>query len=113
VTNGTGAHPATIAELAAILADFADRREWRRDHSPKNLAMALVAEAGELVAEFQWLTLEESEALADPAHPGRAAVESEMADVMIYLTRMADLLGVDLLAVSAAKMELNESRFPV
>jgi NTP pyrophosphatase (non-canonical NTP hydrolase) len=105
--------PRTIDELAAALADFADRRGWRPEHAPKNLAMALVAEAGELAAEFQWLTLEQSEAVADPVHSSRAAVEDELADVMLYLTRLADILGVDLLAVSAAKMARNERRFPV
>jgi NTP pyrophosphatase (non-canonical NTP hydrolase) len=105
--------PTTIGELAAGLADFADRRGWRPEHAPKNLAMALVAEAGELAAEFQWLTLEDSESVADPDHPSRAAVEDELADVMLYLTRLADILGVDLLAASAAKMARNELRFPV
>jgi NTP pyrophosphatase (non-canonical NTP hydrolase) len=105
--------PSTIDELAAALADFADRRGWRPEHAPKNLAMALVAEAGELAAEFQWLTLEESEAVARPDHPSRSSVEDELADVMLYLTRLADILHVDLLAVSAAKMARNEHRFPV
>jgi NTP pyrophosphatase (non-canonical NTP hydrolase) len=102
----------TIDDLAGVLADFADRRGWRPEHAPKNLAMALVAEAGELAAEFQWLTLEESEAVARPDHPSRAAVESELADVMMYLTRLADIIGIDLLAASAAKMAQNETRFP-
>ena len=104
--------PTTVRELAVALGDFADRRGWRPEHAPKNLAMALVAEAGELAAEFQWLTLEDSEAVAKADHPSRAAVEDELADVMLYLTRLADILGVDLLAVAAAKLRRNEDRFP-
>jgi len=113
VTKPPGTDPTSIGELAVALADFADRRGWRPEHAPKNLAMALVAEAGELAAEFQWLTLEDSEAVASPDHPSRAAVEDEVADVMLYLTRLADILDIDLLAAAAAKMARNETRFPV
>jgi NTP pyrophosphatase (non-canonical NTP hydrolase) len=113
VSDTADADPTSITELARALDEFADRRGWRPEHAPKNLAMALVAEAGELAAEFQWLTLEDSEAVARPDHPSRPAVEDELADVMLYLVRLADVLGVDLLAVSAAKMARNETRFPV
>ena len=102
--------PGSLAELAERLRAFADERDWNRFHSPKNLAMALVAETGELIEQFQWLTEAESAALA----PERfAAVRHELADVLIYLVRLADVLGVDLLAAAGEKVALNEARYPV
>jgi NTP pyrophosphatase (non-canonical NTP hydrolase) len=99
-----------IRELAERLRDFAVARDWEQFHTPKNLAMALAGEAGELLAEFQWLTPEEAAGImADP----RAArqVRSEIADVFLYLTRLADVLGVDLLGSAADKLEENERRY--
>ena len=84
----------TLDELIATLRAFAAERDWEQFHTPKNLAMAVAGEAGELVAELQWLTPEESVALQGE---GLAAVSDEMADVLIYLCRLADVLGVDLL----------------
>ena len=106
----TGARPpASIEELQARLRSFAQARDWGQFHSPKNLAMALVAEAGELVEQFQWLTEAESAALP----PERlAAVRHELADVLIYLVRLGDVLGVDLLAAAGDKVALNEARYP-
>ena len=99
-----------LIELRDSLRRFADERDWNRFHSPKNLAMALVAEAGELVEQFQWLTEAESATLA----PERfAAVRHELADVLIYLVRLGDVLGVDLLAAAGEKVALNEARYPV
>lgn len=98
-----------MAVLKARLRQFAAVRDWDQFHSPKNLAMALVAEAGELAAHFQWLEGEESRALADSR---RQAVAHEMADVLIYLVRLADKLDVDLFAAATAKMALNEERYP-
>jgi dCTP diphosphatase len=101
--------PASIEELQARLRSFAQARDWGQFHSPKNLAMALVAEAGELVEQFQWLTEAESAALP----PERlAAVRHELADVLIYLVRLGDVLGVDLLAAAWDKVALNEARYP-
>ena len=71
--------------------------------------MALIAEAAELVEHFQWLTPEQSEALSPKRH---AEVELEMADVLIYLVRLADRMGVDLLGAAARKIEINEQRYP-
>lgn len=102
----------SIEGLRALVRDFADRRDWGRFHTPKNLAMAVAGEAGELVAEFQWLTGEESTALADDA-AAIAAVRGEMADVLLYLVRLADVLDVDLLAAAREKSARNEHRFPV
>lgn len=102
----------SIDELRAQLMEFARRRDWAVFHTPKNLAMAVAGEAGELVAEFQWLTAEESRrVMADPA--AGAAVRGELADVLLYLVQLADALGVDLLAAARDKIAVNERRFPV
>ncbi|MFW5416788.1 nucleotide pyrophosphohydrolase [Nocardiopsis sp. CNT-189] len=94
-----------------LLADFADRRDWNRYHTPKNLAMALAGEAGELAAEFQWL--EQDEALRVMDDPEKAkAVRLEMADVLSYLLRMATVLDIDLEAALKEKVAINEERFP-
>ena len=102
--------PGSIDELQARLRRFAQAREWERFHSPKNLAMALVAEAGELVEQFQWLTEQES---AELTAERLAAVRQELADVLIYLVRLADVLDVNLLAAAWDKLLLNERRYPV
>ncbi|MEV2275324.1 nucleotide pyrophosphohydrolase [Nocardiopsis sp. NPDC049922] len=102
----------SVAALQELLERFADARDWGPYHTPKNLAMALSGEAGELVAEFQWLTAEESErVMADPDKA--TAVRQEMADVFCYLLRLADVLGVDLDAAVREKVAINEHRFPV
>jgi NTP pyrophosphatase (non-canonical NTP hydrolase) len=101
----------SLGDLAAALRAFAQARDWEQFHTPKNLAMALAGEVGELVACFQWLTPDESERVMD--NPGTAAnVESELADVLQYLIRLADVLGVDLADAVRRKMRLNETRFP-
>jgi NTP pyrophosphatase (non-canonical NTP hydrolase) len=102
----------SLAELAAALRAFAQARDWEQFHTPKNLAMALAGEAGELVACFQWLTPEESTHVMDDPGAG-ANIESELADVLQYLIRLADVLGVDLADAVRKKMRINESRFPV
>ncbi|MDA0566466.1 nucleotide pyrophosphohydrolase [Streptomonospora sp. S1-112] len=100
-----------ISSLQALLADFAHERDWGQFHTPKNLAMALVGEAGELAAEFQWLTPEDSARVM--ADPHRAeAVRQEMADVFSYLLRLADVLDVDLDQALRDKVELNRKRYP-
>ena len=97
--------------LAARLADFAARRDWERFHNPRNLAAALSVEAAELLEVFQWLTDEEAAAVMDD--PERAAaLRDECADVLIYLVRLADTLGIDLIEVANDKVERNEERFP-
>jgi NTP pyrophosphatase (non-canonical NTP hydrolase) len=101
-----------LGDLALVLRAFARARDWEHFHTPKNLAMALAGEVGELVACFQWLTPEESAHVMDD--PSTAAeVESELADVLQYLIRLADVLGVDLAEAARRKMQLNETRFPV
>lgn len=98
-----------VYELVQRLREFAKARDWDRFHSPKNLAMALSGEAGELLAHFQWLTEDQSRALSTEQ---RQAVALEMADVFLYLLRLSDQLGVDLLAAARQKIELNERRYP-
>lgn len=99
-----------LRDLAEQLRRFADERDWDQFHAPKNLAMALIVEAAELVEEFQWLDPEQS---ADPEPDRRRRIEEEMADVLIYLVRLADKLDVDLSVAVAAKIELNERKYPV
>lgn len=101
----------TLEKLIERQREFAEAREWGEYHTPKNLVMALSGEAGELTALFQWLTPDESAAwAADPEL--KANVLDEIADVTLYLVRLADVLGVDLLEAAHAKIERNESRFP-
>ena len=98
----------SLDDLKLALRSFADERDWFKYHTPKNLAMAIAGEAGELAAEFQWLTAEESANLTDEQ---RNAVVSEIADVLIYLVRLADELEVDLLECARIKHEENQLRF--
>lgn len=86
---------------------MAKERDWVQFHNPKNLAMALAAEAGELLEEFQWLTADEA-----VAHASSEAVADEIADVLIYLTRLADVAGVDLASAVEAKLRKNALRYP-
>lgn len=101
----------TIEDLIQRLREFADARDWEPFHTPKNLVMALSGEAGELTSLFQWLTPEESANWrSDPDL--EANVLDEIADVTLYLVRLADVLGIDLYEAAAAKIERNEVRFP-
>jgi dCTP diphosphatase len=99
-----------LERLRERLREFARERDWDQYHSPKNLCMALSGEVGELLEHFQWLTEDESAALA-PAT--RREVELEMADVLLYLIRLADKLDVDLLDAARRKIELNAAKYPV
>src|SRR5687767_8764560 len=100
-----------LAELECRIEDFLAARDWRRFHTPKNLAMALTGEVGELVEILQWLTPQEAEhAGSDPDL--RPRLEDELADVLIYLTSLAKALDIDLLDVAITKVARNEQRFP-
>jgi NTP pyrophosphatase (non-canonical NTP hydrolase) len=101
-----------IEQLTAAIREFARERDWERFHTPKNLAMALSVEVAELVELFQWLTPEESAALINTPE-GHAAIEDEIADIAIYLLRIADVLGIDITAATAAKIARNGERFPL
>ena len=96
--------------LRMQLRDFASARDWDQFHSPKNLAMALSAEAGELLEVFQWLDEAQSKRL-DPK--ARSAAADEIADVLLYLVRLADKLGLDPIAEAKRKMGENERRYPI
>lgn len=100
----------TIRELQGRVEEFVKERDWQPFQSPKNLAMALTGEVGELVEHFQWLTQEESERLSDET---LTEVKDEMADVFIYLVRMADRLNVDLLEAAEVKIAKNALKYPV
>lgn len=98
-----------LAFLAGKVDHFAEERHWQPFHTPKNLASALVVEAAELLECFQWLTPKESENLdADE----RAAATEEMADVLIYLVRLATVLDVDLMNAAFDKLKTNAANYP-
>ncbi|MEV4494030.1 nucleotide pyrophosphohydrolase [Micromonospora coxensis] len=110
-SDSEGRGSEAIVELTERLRRFAEEREWQQFHTPKNLAMALAGEVGELLAELQWLTPEESSRLmADPELGGR--VRAEIGDVMIYLTRLADVLGIDLVRAADDKLVEVARRYP-
>jgi NTP pyrophosphatase (non-canonical NTP hydrolase) len=101
----------TVEDLTAAVNAFVDVRDWRRFHNPKNLVLALVGEVGEVAELVQWLTAEEAAALAGDAGP-RDELADELADVAIYLLRLADEVGIDLAAAIEAKLARNAERFP-
>lgn len=101
--------PRSLEDLKLLVRDFALSRDWDQFHSPKNLSMALTAEAGELLEVFQWVGDSESRS---PSSEVLNAARSEMADVLIYLVRLADKLDVDLLQAAAEKVSANEIRYP-
>ena len=98
-------------ELQRAAADFAVARDWTQFHTPKNLAMALAGEVGELVEIFQWLSAEESAAVM--SSPRAQDVRDELADVLIYLVRLADVLDVDLIGAGFEKLQKNALKYPV
>ncbi|MFC7380647.1 nucleotide pyrophosphohydrolase [Sphaerisporangium rhizosphaerae] len=98
--------------LTERMRRFARDRDWEQFHTPKNLAMALAGEVGELLAELQWLTpAEASEVMADPEAAAR--LRSEIADVTLYLVRLADVLGIDLVTAGHAKLDESDKRYTV
>ncbi len=100
----------TIADLTARIRAFVEARDWRQFHNPKEMAVAIAAEAGELMQHFVWQSPEQSEARVVQR---REEIGSEMADVGMLLFEMADNCGIDLAAAMLAKMEKNELRYPV
>jgi len=99
-----------LRDLALQLDRFAKDRDWQQFHSPKNLASALIVETGELLEHFQWMTEEQSRALAPEK---RNAVAAEVADVLLYLIQLSTALGIDPIAAAQAKLKLNELKYPV
>jgi len=102
--------PITLEDLRNALRRFAAARDWEQFHTPKNLAMALSVEAAELLEQFQWLTPAQSAQL-DARR--KQAVAEEIADVLLYLTRLADVLGIDALAAARRKIRINARKYPV
>ena len=98
-----------LDELRRKVRAFAVSRDWEQFHTPKNLVMAMSVEAAEVVEHFQWLTPEESQELDGER---RAAISLELADVLIYLVRLADVLDIDLLDSARHKIELNGEKYP-
>lgn len=101
--------PDSLEQLRRRLAEFAARRDWDQFHSPKNLSMALIAEAAELVEHFQWLTEDQSRGLSESK---QREVELELADILIFLIRIADKLDIDLIEAALEKIAINERRYP-
>jgi dCTP diphosphatase len=99
----------TLDEFARRLRHFAAERGWDRIDTPKNLAIAVMVEAGELLEHFQWLREEESAGLSGDK---LRQAELEMADVFIFLLRLADTLGIDLMAAAHKKIEINAAKYP-
>ena len=96
-------------DLRDAIKAFIEERDWEQFHSPKNLAMALSVEVAEIVEHFQWLTEEQSRNLPPEK---LAEVRQEIGDVMIYLTELADKLGVDSVEAAKAKLEINSQKYP-
>jgi len=102
----------TLADLKTRVLAFARERDWEQFHAPKNLSMALAAEAGELMEHFLWATLEQSLAVVqDPAK--RRKIEDELADVVIYALEFANIGGMDVAAAIERKMADNAKKYPV
>lgn len=101
-----------VSSMTVALANFAKERDWDQFHSPKNLVMALSAEVGELTEIFQWLSEEESKNVCND-RKGAEAVHDELADVALYLVRIASVLGVDLNQAVTEKLKKNSEKYPV
>ncbi len=99
-----------LESIRAQLARFAEERDWDQFHNPKNLAMALIAEAGELVEHFQWLSPDEAANLTEQT---RAEVKLEIADILLFLVRLSDRLGIDPIEAAEKKLALNAEKYPV
>lgn len=101
---------ASFQALSVRVRRFAAERDWDQFHSPKNLSMALAVECAELMEHFQWLTESQSRRLGGRAH---REVEMELADIQIYLIRLSQMLGVDLIAAGNKKLLRNAVKYPV
>ena len=112
-TSGLTDATATIGELKARVLAFAREREWEQFHAPKNLSMALAAEAGELMEHFLWDTPEASRGKATEDAARRAKIEEELSDVVIYALEFANMTGIDVAAAIERKMAQNAAKYPV
>lgn len=100
----------SLHELRARINAFVEARDWAQFHTPKNLAMAMIVEAAELVEQFQWDTPQESQQLSPEK---REAVSHELADTFVYLLRIAEVLDLDLIQAANEKITLNAEKYPV
>ncbi|ASC67299.1 nucleotide pyrophosphohydrolase [Achromobacter denitrificans] len=100
----------TLQSLSQQQREFAKARDWEQFHSPKNLASALIVEAGELLEHFQWMTEEQSRMLPPEK---LEAVGSEIADVLLYLIQLSNMLGLDPVKAAQAKIDINAQKYPV
>ncbi|MDI1307975.1 MAG: nucleotide pyrophosphohydrolase [Methylotenera sp.] len=100
----------SLDNLRDKIDQFVTERDWAQFHTPKNLAMAMIVEAAELVEQFQWDTPQESQQLTPEK---REAVSHELADTFVYLLRIAEVLKIDLIEAANAKIELNAKKYPV
>lgn len=100
----------SLNDLRARINHFVDERDWEQFHSPKNLAMAMIVEAGEVVEHFQWMTESESRALDAEA---KQHVSHELADTFVYLLRIAEVCGIDLIEAANQKIEINAKKYPI
>lgn len=100
----------SIDDIKFALRQFAEERDWNQFHSPKNLSMALAGEAGELLEQFQWLTEEQSINLCEQQ---RISVADEIADIQLYLIRLADKLDMDIFSECTRKIAINAEKYPV
>jgi len=99
----------SVQELRGRINAFVEERDWAQFHTPKNLAMAMIVEAAELVEQFQWDTPQESQQLSPEKHE---AVSHELADTFVYLLRIAEVLNIDLIAAANQKIDLNAIKYP-
>jgi len=100
----------SLKELRTRLQRFVDERDWQQFHSPKNLSMAMIVEAAELVEHFQWMTEQQSLQLTPEK---KEMVSQEIADTFVYLLRIAEVLGIDLIDAANSKLEINALKYPV
>ena len=98
-----------LEQLRIRISDFAMERDWNQFHSPKNLSMALIVEASELVEHFQWMNEKDSFNLPKDK---LAEVGEELADILVYLVRIADQLDIDLINATKKKIKANEAKYP-
>ena len=103
-------HTDNLDSLRAQIAEFAAERDWDQFHNPKNLAMALAGEAGEVLEHFQWLTFDQASNL--PVET-RAEVALECADVLLFVLRLCDKLDIDLMKSAERKLVLNKKKYPI
>lgn len=99
-----------LGELRNRLRKFASDRDWDQFHTPKNLAISISIEAGELLEHFQWVSADPGQSFSSEE---KSAIRKEMADVLLYLIRLSDLLNIDLLESALEKLEENAQKYPV